>query len=116
LITRLARTDAAAVQTLPSRDLQSTRRGRQVIRLISALSLGATVYGLLLWVYVAICGIVVPYTLSLPLTHLIPFLREDTSGDLGFAISSVGFIVYHFITHRPRFRGTGQGGDPKDER
>jgi hypothetical protein len=115
-MTRLAHTDTAAAQTLPSRDLQSTRRGEQVIRLIGALSLGATIYGLLLWVYVAICGIVVPNTLSLPLTHLIPFLREDTSGDLGFAISSVGFIVYHFITHRPQFGGTGQGEDPKDER
>jgi hypothetical protein len=113
---RLAHTGAAAAETWPSRDLQSTRRGQQVIRLISAVSLGATIYGLLLWVYVAICGIVVPYTLSLPLTHLIPFLREDTSGDLGFAISSMGFIVYHFINHKPRFRGAGQGGDPKDER
>ena len=115
-MTRLAHTDTTAVQTLPSRDLQPTRRGQQAIRLISALSLGATIYGLLLWVYVAICGIIVPNTLSLPLTHLIPFLREDTSGDLGFAISSMGFIVYHFITHRPQFRGAGQGGDPKDER
>jgi hypothetical protein len=115
-MTRLAHTDTAAAQALPSRDVQSARRGQQVIRLISALSLGATIYGLLLWVYVAICGIVVPNTLSLPLTHLIPFLREDTSGDLGFAISSAGFIGYRFITHRPQFRGAGQGGDPKDER
>jgi hypothetical protein len=101
------------VRTLPSRNLQSTRRGQHAIELISALSLGATIYGLLLWVYVAICGIVVPATLSLPLTHLIPFLREDTSGDFGFAVSAVGFIVYRFITHRPRFRGAGQGGDPQ---
>jgi hypothetical protein len=101
---------------LPSCDLQSERREQQAIKLISALSQGAIIYGLLLWVYVAICGIVAPNTLSLPLTHLIPFLREDTSGDLGFAVSAVGFIVYHFINHKPRFRGAGQGGDPKDER
>ena len=76
------------------------RNQRLGIELLSALSLGAMIYGLLLWGYVAVCGLVAPDTLKLPLTHLIPFLREDTSGDLGFGVSFLGFVVYRFITNR----------------
>lgn len=68
--------------------------------LLESIALGLAVYGLLLWIYVAICGIVVPDTLALPLTHLVPHLREDTSGFLGFGISFVGFVCYRVSTRR----------------
>ena len=87
---------------LPPGDHRSAGGGQQAVGLISVISLGAMIYGLLLWVYVAICGIVVPYTLALPLTHLIPSLREDTSGFIGFAVSFVGFVVHRITTRRPR--------------
>jgi hypothetical protein len=32
--------------------------------------------------------------LALPLTHLLPHLREDTSGVLSFIISFLAFIAY----------------------
>lgn len=79
---------------------RALRNQRLGIELLSALSLGAMIYGLMLWGYVAVCGLVAPDTLKLPLTHLIPFLREDTSGDLGFGVSFLGFVVYRFITNR----------------
>jgi hypothetical protein len=96
----MTHTDTTAGPDLKQGNGQASRGRRRVTRLVDAFSLGMAIYGLMLWVYVAICGIVVPETLSLPLTHLIPFLREDTSGFLGFAISFVGFVVY-----RSRTRG-----------
>jgi hypothetical protein len=83
------------------RDHGAPSRSRRRL-LLESIALGFTVYGLLLWIYVAICGIVVPYTLALPLTHLVPHLREDTSGFLGFGISFVGFVCYRVSTRRDR--------------
>jgi hypothetical protein len=60
----------------------------------AAFWLGAAVYGMALWLYVAVCALVAPYSLKLPLTHLLPFLREDTAGALGFAFSFCGFVLY----------------------
>lgn len=92
-------TDTTAGPGLEQGNGQAPRGRGRVAGLVDAFSLGVAIYGFMLWVYVAICGIVVPETLPLPLTHLIP-LREDTSGFLGFAISFVGFVVY-----RTRTRG-----------
>jgi hypothetical protein len=83
--------------------LAPPRRHRRLI--FESIALGVAVYGLLLWIYVAICGIVVPDTLALPLTHLVPDLREDTSGFLGFGISFVGFVCYRVSTRRDRAQG-----------
>ena len=58
------------------------------------LSLATAIYGIVGWVYVAICSLVVPDTLSLPLTHLVPWLREDTAGVMSFILSFLGFISY----------------------
>jgi hypothetical protein len=51
------------------------------------------------WIYVGLCALVAPATLALPLTHLIPSLREDTAGVLSFIVSFLGFIGYR-ITRR----------------
>lgn len=68
---------------------------RQVTkRLIKEFSLAVTVYGMITWIYVAVCALVAPSSLALPLTHLLPHLREDTSGVLGFGLSFVGFVTY----------------------
>jgi hypothetical protein len=96
----MTHTDTTAGPDLDQGNGQASRGRGRVNGLVDAFSLGLAIYGLMLWVYVSICGIVVPYTLALPLTHLIPSLREDTSGFLGFAISFVGFVVY-----RTRTRG-----------
>ena len=96
----MTHTDTAAGPGLEHGNGQTSRGRGRVAGLVDAFSLGMAIYGLMQWVYVAICAIVVPETLPLPLTHLIPFLREDTSGFLGFAISFVGFVVY-----RSRTRG-----------
>ena len=66
-------------------------RGRKIVR---EVSLALAIYGMIGWIYVAISALIVPYTLALPLTHLFPHLREDTSGVLSFIISFLAFITY----------------------
>lgn len=47
--------------------------------------------------YLTACALVPPYTLRLPLTHLLLFLREETSGVLSFILSLVSFTVYRLL-------------------
>jgi hypothetical protein len=107
----MTHTDTTAGPGLKQDNGQASRGRGRVTGLVDAFSLGLAIYGLMQWVYVAICAIVVPETLPLPLTHLIPFLREDTSGFLGFAISFVGFVVYRSRTRGLSFTGRKLGKD-----
>jgi hypothetical protein len=96
----MTETEIAPERDAPTGDHSAVRSGRRGGDLIKALSLGLMIYGMVLWIYVAICALVVPDTLKLPLTHLIPFIREDTSGGLGFALSFCGFVIYRFMAGR----------------
>lgn len=64
------------------------------IKIFRQLSLAIAIYGMIEWIYVAICSLVVPSTLVLPLTHVLPGLREDTSGVISFVLSFLGFVSY----------------------
>jgi hypothetical protein len=77
----------------------STDRGLG-IKILAALSLSVAVYGMVEWIYVAVCSLIVPDTLPLPLTHLLPFLREDTSGVLSFILSFFGFVIYQIVREK----------------
>ena len=70
------------------------RRRSARIKVISAVSLAIAVYGMVEWLYVAVCSLVVPSVLPLPLTHLLPHFRADTSGVISFTLSFIGFTVY----------------------
>jgi hypothetical protein len=70
------------------------------IKIVREVSLALAIYGMLGWIYVGICALVAPYTLALPLTHLLPHLREDTSGVLSFIISFLAFVTYR-LTRAP---------------
>lgn len=76
-------------------------RGAKVLR---EVSLAVAIYGMIGWVYVAICALTAPDTLALPLTHLVPWLREDTSGVISFVLSFVAFVIYRMT------RPTGRSG------
>ena len=76
--------------------IKSKNRTRAV-KVLTAISLSLALYGLIGWVYVAISALAVPNTLHLPLTHLFPHLREDTSGVIGFAVSFIGFVLYQIF-------------------
>lgn len=71
-------------------------RGRKIV---TEVSLALAIYGMIGWIYVGICSLVAPQTLALPLTHLLPHLREDTSGVLSFIVSFAGFVTYR-LTRR----------------
>ena len=70
------------------------------IKILAALSLSVAVYGMAAWIYIAVCSLVVPDTLPLPLTHLLPFLREDTSGVLSFILSFFSFAIYQMVREK----------------
>jgi hypothetical protein len=72
---------------------RSTNRS-QAARVLRDLSLAIALYGLAGWIYVAICSLAAPDTLVLPLTHLAPWLREDTSGVISFILSFLAFVYY----------------------
>jgi hypothetical protein len=67
---------------------------RWEIKILRQLSLAIAIYGMVEWIYVAICSLTAPDTLALPLTHLLPWLREDTSGAISFVLSFAGFVTY----------------------
>lgn len=71
----------------------AARPGRGV-KVVREVSLALAVYGMAGWIYVGLCALVAPQTLALPLTHLVPALREDTAGVLSFIVSFVGFVSY----------------------
>ena len=64
------------------------------MKIIRALSLTLSVYGFAGWFYILLNAVVHPQTLSDPVTHLTPFLREDTFGIISFAVSMVSFFVW----------------------
>lgn len=68
-----------------------------LIKVIRSLSLTGFVFGLAGWIYIALIALVHPQTLSWQLSHLTPWIREDTFGFLSFAISIVSFFVYNLV-------------------
>jgi hypothetical protein len=49
------------------------------------------------WVYIVLNSEVHMQTLSLPLTHFLPYPREDTFGALCFALAAFSFFVWNVI-------------------
>jgi hypothetical protein len=49
------------------------------------------------WFYIVLNAEFHAQTLSLPLTHFLPFPREDTFGAICFVVSMVSFFVWNFI-------------------
>ena len=72
----------------------------KLITFWKSLFLTLFLFGLAGWIYIAENAVFHPYTLSLPLTHLLPFPREDTFGAFCFGISLISFFVYNLIKDR----------------
>jgi hypothetical protein len=64
-------------------------------KIIRSLSLTLFVFGLLGWLYIVLNSAVHAETLSLPLTHLLPFPREDTAGIISFILSAISFFIWN---------------------
>lgn len=55
------------------------------------------VFGFAGWAYIALNAVFHPDTLALPLTHLLPFPREDTFGVVSFLISATAFFFWNIF-------------------
>jgi hypothetical protein len=64
---------------------------------ISALSFTIFVFGFAGWIYIAQNAVNHPETLSLPLTHLAPFPREDIFGIVCFGLSFIALFVFRYL-------------------
>lgn len=64
-------------------------------KIINSAALTLFIFALLGWIYIAIVALVHPSTLTLQLTHLTPWLREDTFGIICFIVSFFSFFVWN---------------------
>ena len=64
------------------------------VRVIRALSLTLSIYGAAGWFYIMLNAVVHPRTMTDPVTHFTPFLREDTFGIISFAVSMASFFIW----------------------
>jgi hypothetical protein len=69
-------------------------------RALEALLLTLFVFGLAGWIYIAGNAWFHPESLSWPLTHLMPWPREDTFGIVCFAVSFVSFFLWDLIKEK----------------
>jgi hypothetical protein len=67
------------------------------MKFFRALTLTLFLFGLLGWIYIALNAVFHPESLSWPLTHVLPFPREDTFGIMCFIVSSVSFFIWNMI-------------------
>lgn len=70
-------------------------------RFIRALSFTVFVFGFAGWIYIAQNAVYHPETLPLPLTHLLPYPREDIFGIVCFGASFIALFVYRFLKEEP---------------
>ena len=66
-------------------------------RYIRAISFTTFVFGFSGWVYIAMNATNHPETLAMPLTHLLPYPREDTFGIVCFGVSFIALFVYMYL-------------------
>lgn len=70
------------------------------IKVIQAASRTLFVFGLVGFSYIAANAVFHPESLSWPLTHFLPFPREDTFGAICFAVSFVSYFVWNMVKDR----------------
>ena len=65
--------------------------------IVQAASFTLFIFGLLGWLYIVIVSFVRPETLTIQLTHLTPWIREDTFGIICFAVSFISFFIWNWV-------------------
>lgn len=66
-------------------------------RILRAFSFSVFVFGFAGWFYIAQNAVHHPETLALPLTHLLPYPREDTFGIVCFGLSFIALFMYMYL-------------------
>ncbi len=70
------------------------------MKMFQALTFTLFVHGFAGWFYIAENAVFHPETLKLPLTHLLPWPREDTFGIICFGVSIISLFLYMLIKDR----------------
>jgi len=70
------------------------------MKFLKSLSLTGFVFGLIGWIYIVISATFHPQTLPMQLTHFAPWPREDTFGEVSFAVSLISFFVWNMVKNR----------------
>lgn len=66
-------------------------------KILEPLCLTLFIYGLLGWLYIVLNSAVHPESLSWPLTHFLPYPREDTAGVVAFVVSMLSFFAWNIV-------------------
>jgi hypothetical protein len=67
------------------------------MKILRALTYTLFIFGLIAWGYVVGSTVFHPQTLTWQLTHLTPWIREDTFGIISFCVSFVSFFVWNLV-------------------
>jgi hypothetical protein len=68
------------------------------MKIIKATTKTLFLFGFAGWVYIAFNAVFHMETLAMPLTHLLPYPREDTFGIICFVVSFVSYFVYNLVS------------------
>jgi len=66
-------------------------------KVLQAVTLTGFIFGAAGWVYIALVALVHPETLPIQLTHLTPWIREDTFGIISFIVSAICFFAWNLV-------------------
>ena len=69
----------------------------RLMKIWRALFLTLFVFGLLGWIYIVLNSEIHMWTLPMPLTHFAPWPREDTFGEICFAVSMASFFAWNLL-------------------
>jgi len=69
-------------------------------KIIKAASFTIFIYSLLGGLYILAVALVHPQTLSIQLSHLTPWIREDTFGIISWIVSFFSFLIWNLVREK----------------
>lgn len=73
-----------------------------MIKYAQAFFLTLFVFGLVGFIYIAGNAWFHPHTLEMPLTHHLPYPREDNAGILSFFVSMISFFIWNLLRYNSK--------------
>jgi hypothetical protein len=66
-------------------------------KIVKSFFLTLSVFGFLGWFYIVLNSEFHMWTLSWPLTHFLPYPREDTFGAVCYVVSMISFFIWNVV-------------------
>lgn len=70
------------------------------MKILKSLTCTLFIFGLFGWLYIVLNAEVHMQTLAMPLTHFLPYPREDTFGAASFVVSMVSFFFWNLLREK----------------